>query len=102
MPGAEGPWGQVERPAGDLLRDRLAAERTGLANERTLLAYLRTALAFLVGGLSLLQFFASPIMQAIGWLLSAAAGGLGVAGWLRFRRVNRALHRERGRDRARR
>ncbi len=50
-----------------ILRDHLAIDRTVLANERTFLAYVRTALTLFVAGVSLIQFFKSVMIQAVGW-----------------------------------
>jgi len=82
------PYEQLE-PKEILLRDFLAVDRTVLANERTLLAYLRTALGALIAGISLVQFFDTPPLIVIGWILvglSVLILGIGVARFLRMKR----------------
>jgi putative membrane protein len=66
--------------------------RFTLANERTFLAWERTAIALVGGGLAVLHLLdRDPAIWALGSVL--LAGGLfsGVAGWFRFRTVQRTI-----------
>lgn len=76
--------------------------RFTLANERTFLAWVRTALAVLACGFALAHFGAEGRMggeerafpiRCIGMLLLSSAGGVGVAAYLRWRAVQRAMRR---------
>ena len=73
------------------LTDRLAISRTDLANERTLLAYVRTALALAAGGVGLVQFFTSPAVVALGWVLIPGGALVLIVGVVLFQRERRAL-----------
>jgi putative membrane protein len=66
--------------------------RFTLANERTFLAWERTAIALVGGGLAVLHLLdRDPAVWAMGIVL--LSGGLfsGVAGWVRFRTVQRTM-----------
>lgn len=76
------------------LSDRLAISRTDLANERTLLAYVRTALALAAGGVGLVQFFTSPAVVALGWVLIPGGVTVLVVGVVRFQRARRFLRKQ--------
>lgn len=65
-----------------------------LANERTFLAYLRTALALQVGGFGILQFLThghGAVRYGLGLVLVVAGSSLGLSGYLRSRRNERAM-----------
>lgn len=73
------------------IRDEHAWRRTALANERTLLAYVRTALAMAAGGATLMRFFGGLSWTLVGVAACAAGILVGLAGAVRYRRVQREL-----------
>jgi putative membrane protein len=73
------------------LRDLLAVDRTALANERTLLGYLRTSLGVLLAGGSLIQFFQTPWLNWLGWLLVGVSPTFLLVGFWHFRKLRSAL-----------
>ena len=65
-----------------------------LANERTFLAYTRTALALQVAGLGIMQFLTRghvSVRYSLGIALVAAGSTLGLAGYRRYLRNDRAI-----------
>ncbi len=78
--------------------DLLALDRTVLANERTLLAYLRTALALAVVGGTLIKFFQSRWLWAVGALLLLMALVTFAIGIRRYRKVHGRLKQALGRQ----
>lgn len=73
------------------LADHLAIDRTILSNERTGLAYGRTSLAMLVVGGTLLKFFDSWYMWALGVLFIAGSIFVAVRGVIRYRETAKYL-----------
>jgi len=66
--------------------------RFTLANERTFLAWERTAIALVGGGLAVLHLLErDPAIWALGVVLMAGGLFAGVAGWMRFRTVQRVM-----------
>lgn len=66
--------------------------RFTLANERTFLAWERTAIALVGGGLAVLHLLdRDPAVWALGLVLLTGGLFAGVAGWLRFRTVQRIM-----------
>lgn len=74
-----------------ILRDYLAADRTVLANERTLLSYVRTALALAGGGVALIHFIDSPIIDIVGWALIPIGLIILLVGIKRYLQVQRRI-----------
>ena len=75
-----------------LLRDRLAMDRTTLANERTLLAYLRTAIMLAATGGTLLSLYADEWLPALsGCLLVTIGIAVAAIGAARYRKLARSL-----------
>ena len=74
-----------------ILRDHLAIDRTILANERTLLAYIRTALTLFVAGVTFIQFFASGIIQIVGWIFLPSGVATFIIGLIRHRKMGGAM-----------
>ena len=75
-------------------RDHLAVNRTNLANERTLLSYARTALTLFIGGISLVQFFDSLIIQIIGWLFVPISIAVFLNGLAKFEIMKQLIYQE--------
>lgn len=69
--------------------------RFTLANERTFLAWTRTALAMLAGGVAVVQLVPDlagrPARLSLGLILVGLALVVAVGGYLRWRRVQRAM-----------
>ena len=78
-----------------ILRDELAIDRTILANERTLLAYLRGSIALVLVGITFIQFGSHPALLYIGLVCVPIGVAVGVFGYVRYRRMNRAIRRVR-------
>jgi putative membrane protein len=71
-----------------LSQDSPARLRTMLANERTLLAYVRTSIMLAFSGISAIKIFPDDrLFLVIGIVLIPLAGGIGLFGYLHFRRV---------------
>lgn len=70
-----------------ILREKLAIERTRLANDRTLLAFIRTSLYFAIAGISV----NSLLVLSFGWILEigfiVVSVLLMIIGFLRYRKV---------------
>jgi putative membrane protein len=65
-----------------------------LANERTFLAYVRTALALQVAGLGILEFLTrgpEAVRVAFGMVVVLVGSAVGLAGYFRWRSVERAI-----------
>ena len=65
-----------------------------LANERTFLAYVRTALALQVAGLGIIEFLTrgpEAVRLALGFLVVLVGSAVGLAGYARWRSVERAI-----------
>lgn len=73
------------------LRDYLATDRTKLSNQNTFLAYIRTALTLFVGGVTFVKFFASPLIEAIGWIFIPVGLVTFVVGFFRYNRLRQSL-----------
>ncbi len=74
-------------------RESLALTRTRLANERTMLAYARTAIMLAATGATLLKLYGDTVSAAVsGWVLVAAAIGIGSLGVTRYQKLARALN----------
>jgi putative membrane protein len=69
--------------------------RFTLANERTFLAWTRTSLAMLAGGVAVVQLVPDladrPARLTLGLILVGLAFVIAVGGYLRWRRVQRAM-----------
>jgi len=78
----------------NLLRDRLARQRTELANERTLLSYIRTALGFFAVGIPAVWWLEGSGFLALG-VVSLVTGVLflGVGVW-RFVAIKAGLDQQ--------
>ena len=65
-----------------------------LANERTFLAYVRTALALQVAGLGIIEFLTrgpEAVRVTLGMVVVLVGSAVGLAGYYRWRSVERAL-----------
>ncbi len=67
------------------LRDYLAIDRTLLANERSLLAYMRTAITLFIAGISLIKFFDSVFVKALGEVFLAGTLLIFIQGVRRYK-----------------
>jgi putative membrane protein len=68
--------------------DSPARLRTMLANERTLLAYVRTSIMLAFSGITALKIFPEDrVFLVMGIVLIPMAVGVGLFGYLHFRRV---------------
>ena len=74
-----------------ILRDELAIDRTLLANERTLLAYLRSGVALIIAGITIIHFSHHGWFLVVGIACIPTGVVTGVAGIVRFRRMNNAI-----------
>jgi putative membrane protein len=91
-------------PDQTLLRDQLALDRTTLANERTLLAYVRTAMALFLTGASAMHLHSFQITPAygplvydfVGWAFIIVGAATLLTGYVRYRRIRRAILRSSG------
>lgn len=79
-----------------ILRDYLAIDRTLLANETSFMSYVRTSLTLIAAGATLIKFFDSEYMQALGWGFVAVGGWLSVHGYNRYRQVDAIMHKVKG------
>ena len=76
-----------------ILRDFLAIERTTLANERTLFSYIRTGLYLIVAAIAILKLENLEEISWLGYALIAISCVLIVFGLIRYRVLQRKLHR---------
>ena len=74
-----------------ILRDELAIDRTILANERTVLAYFRSALTLIIVGVTFLHFFEKGVLHYIGIVFVPFGLVVGVFGFIRYRKMNKAI-----------
>jgi putative membrane protein len=74
-----------------ILRDELAIDRTILANERTILAYFRSALTLIIVGVTFLHFFERGVLHYFGIVFVPFGLAVGIFGFLRYRKMNRAI-----------
>jgi putative membrane protein len=65
--------------------------RTKLANERTFLAYIRTSLTFLAVGLTFVRFFGHIVIETLGWVMIPVGVFIMIKGIISFRKVNRSM-----------
>lgn len=79
------------------LADHLAVNRTNLANERTFLSYTRTALTLFIGGISIVQFFDSIIIQVIGWIFIPSSIFVFLNGLAKFETMKQMIYEEKSR-----
>ncbi len=84
------------------LRDELAMDRTMLANERTLLAYLRAGMGLIIAGISIIHFSQRAWFLVTGLACLPGAAVVMTVGWMRYRRMGRAISGARKRWRERR
>lgn len=69
------------------LNDHLAIDRTILSNERTVLAYARTSLAMLIVGGSVIKFFETVWIQALGPVFIGFGIAVALRGWSRYEQM---------------
>lgn len=74
-----------------ILRDELAIDRTLLANERTLMAYLRSGVALIIAGVTIIHFSQHGWFFVVGIACIPTGVVTGVAGIVRYRRMNNAI-----------
>ncbi|RPI78969.1 MAG: DUF202 domain-containing protein [Desulfobacteraceae bacterium] len=74
-----------------ILRDELAIDRTILANERTVLAYFRSALTLIIVGVTFLHFFEKGVLHYIGIVFVPFGLVVGVFGFIRYRKMDKAI-----------
>lgn len=86
----ENPYERFQREE-LILRDELAIDRTILANERTVLAYFRSVLTLVIVGVTFLHFFEKGILHYIGIVFVPFGLVVGVFGFLRYRKMNKAI-----------
>jgi putative membrane protein len=80
----------------DLIRvmsrtERLALARTLMANQRTVLSYAKTCIGLLAAGFGLLALAGHQLLQAAGVAAATLSLITGVAGFVRYRAMKRAL-----------
>jgi putative membrane protein len=74
-----------------ILRDELAIDRTLLANERTVIAYTRGGLTLIIVGVTFLHFATEGLLPIIGMACIPFGLCVGVFGFLRYRKMDRAI-----------
>jgi len=80
----------------DLIRlmsrtERLALARTLLANQRTVLSYAKTCIGLMAAGFGLFVLAGHPLLQAAGVVAAMLSLIVGIAGFVRYRAMKRAL-----------
>lgn len=73
--------------------DYMAVERTILATKRTLLAYVRTALATFGGGIGILHFTQTFLLNFSGWFLVFSSFWILVAGYFEYTRARDSIEK---------